>query len=220
MKQISLILSTFSFAAANIVAPTLVPSTSPALAQTAGCGSGWSNTALKYLSLVGSRQFRVACDEHDVCYDTFGKSKQDCDKAFHNRMLGICARDHNTIVGIPARRLCNGRADAYYTGVLKGGQDKYDKAQAAARPSTRFKPSFYSRVGMNPPGIIYLWPSPGDGGKTDVWCDVPNHSMYARNIDGIGRAIGVDSLEAVKGTAKYWSQPCTDDIFRQSRIQR
>lgn len=36
MKQISVILSTFSFAAANIVAPTLIPSASPVLAQTAG----------------------------------------------------------------------------------------------------------------------------------------------------------------------------------------
>jgi Group XII secretory phospholipase A2 precursor (PLA2G12) len=230
MKQISLILSTFSFAAANIVAPTLVPGTSPVLAQTAGCGSGWSNIIINRAApalpiggadiAIASRQFRVACDEHDACYETFGKAKQDCENAFHNRMLGICARDHNTILGRPLKIRCNGRADAFYAAVRNFGSDAYDKAQAAARPSTRFKPGFYSRVGMNPPGIIYLWPSPWDGAKTDVWCDVPNHSMYARNIDGIGRAIGVNSLEAVKGTAKYWSQPCTDDIFRQSRIQR
>jgi len=135
MKQIFLVLSTFSFVTATIASPVLVSNTSPVLAQTAGCGSGWGNTALKYLSPVGSRQFRVACDDHDVCYDTFGKSKQECDKAFHNRMLGICARDHNTWFGRLLKIACNGRADAYYTGVLEWGQDKYNAAQAAARPS-------------------------------------------------------------------------------------
>lgn len=103
------------------------------MAQTAGCGSGKSNTALKYMSPVGSRQFRVACDEHDACYDTLGKSKNDCDRAFHNRMLGICARDHNTWFGKPLKIACNGRADAYYWAVRKYGQDAYDAAQKQAR---------------------------------------------------------------------------------------
>jgi hypothetical protein len=115
-----------------LCSPVIFSVTPSAIAQSAGCGSGWSNTALKYLSPVGSRQFRVACDEHDVCYDTFGKSRQECDKAFHNRMLGICARNHNTIIGRPLKVACNGRADAYYTGVLEGGRDKYNKAQASA----------------------------------------------------------------------------------------
>jgi hypothetical protein len=115
-----------------LCSPVIFSVSPSAIAQSAGCGSGWSNTALKYLSPVGSRQFRVACDEHDVCYDTFGKSRQECDKAFHNRMLGICARNHNTIIGRPLKVACNGRADAYYTGVLEGGKDKYNKAQANA----------------------------------------------------------------------------------------
>ncbi len=135
MKKIPLFLSTFSFVSAAIASPIPSLGTSPVLAQTSGCGSGWSNTALKVLSPVGSRQFRVACNEHDTCYDTFGKSKQECDKAFHNRMLGTCGRDHNTWAGRFLKIACNGRADAYYTGVSEGGQDKYDKAQGAATPS-------------------------------------------------------------------------------------
>jgi hypothetical protein len=232
MKQISPILFAFSFVTTSIFIPTLVPNTSPVLAQTAGCGSGWSNIIINRAApamgitganiAIAGRKFRVACDEHDTCYDTYGKSKQDCEKAFHNRMLGICARDHNTIAarlsGI--RGACNARADAFYTAVTNFGSDAYNKAQAQARPSTRLKPGFYSRVGMNPPGIVYLWPSPWDGGKTDVWCDVPNHAMYARNLNNIGSAIGVNSLETVKNSAKYWSQPCTDDVFQQSRVQR
>lgn len=147
MKQISPILFAFSFVTTIIFVPTLVPSTSPVLAQTAGCGSGWSNIIINRAApamgitganiAIAGRQFRVACDEHDACYDTYGKSKQDCDKAFHNRMLGICARDHNTIAarlsGI--RGACNARADAFYTAVTNFGSDAYDKAQAAVKPS-------------------------------------------------------------------------------------
>ena len=50
-------------------------------------------------------------------------------------MLGICARGHKTIIERPLKIVCNGRADAYYTGVLEGGKDKYNKAQASASKS-------------------------------------------------------------------------------------
>jgi hypothetical protein len=122
-----------------LCSPVVFSSASSAVAQTAGCGSGWSNTALKVLTPIASNQFRVACNEHDACYDTFGKAKQECDKAFHNRMLGICARDHNTILGRPLKIACNGRADGYYNGVRQGAQDAYDKAQAAATSDAQQK---------------------------------------------------------------------------------
>ena len=76
-----------------------------------------------------TRQFAVACTEHDACYDILGKSKGDCDKAFHNRMLGICSRDHNTWFGRPLKIACNGRADAFYSAVNRLGQDAYNKSQ-------------------------------------------------------------------------------------------
>ena len=132
MKPISSLLSTFSFISASI-ASVLIFDTSPVLAQSDGCGSGSTVSILSIFSPVGSRQFRVACNEHDDCYDTFGKSKQECDKAFHKRMLGTCARDHNTILGRPLKIACNGRADAYYTGVMELAQGAYDRAQTAAR---------------------------------------------------------------------------------------
>lgn len=135
MKHISLFFSTFSFVSTAIAGSGLNFDTLPVLAQTAGCGSGWNNTAAKVLTPIASNQFRVACDEHDVCYDTYGKSKQGCDKSFHNRMLGICASDHNTILGRPLRIACNGRADAYYAAVRDHGSDAYNRAQAAAKPS-------------------------------------------------------------------------------------
>jgi hypothetical protein len=119
-----------------LLSPVLVFDNSSAVAQTSGCGSGSSWYLLRIGSPIAANQFRVACNEHDACYDTYGKSKQECDKAFHNRMLGICARDHNTWFGRPLKIACNGRADVYYTGVLEHAQDAYDKAQAAAKPSS------------------------------------------------------------------------------------
>ena len=108
---------------------------SSAIAQTSGCGSGTSFYLLRVMTPISARQFEVACNEHDACYDTYGKSKEECDKAFHNRMLGICARDHNTIVGRPLRIACNGRADAFYRAVLEYGMDSYNQGQAAAKPA-------------------------------------------------------------------------------------
>jgi hypothetical protein len=128
-------LKTSAFSSFYLIAATgLLNFSSPAVAErTAGCGSGSSAYLLEILSPVGSNQFRVACDEHDDCYDTLGKSRQECDNAFHNRMLGICARDHNTWFGKGLKAACNGRADAYYAGVKKRGEEAYDKAQTAAK---------------------------------------------------------------------------------------
>lgn len=136
-----------SFAASSLVgigiAPLLSLNTSPVLAQTAGCGSGWSNTIINRAApalpigavdvTIAGRQFRVACDEHDACYDTFGSSKQECDRAFRSRTLGICARDHNTILGTPLRLACERRAAAFYTAVSQFGQSAYDDAQRSSR---------------------------------------------------------------------------------------
>lgn len=149
MKRISSLFSALSFITAAFTSG-LSFNNLPAMAQTAGCGSGSSVYLLRILSPVGSNQFRVACNEHDACYDTFGKSQQDCDKAFHNRMLGTCARDHNTIFGRPLKIACNGRADAYYAAVRDHGGDAYRKAQASAKAGD----GLY-KIGNNPP-IYYL----------------------------------------------------------------
>jgi Domain of unknown function (DUF4751)/Group XII secretory phospholipase A2 precursor (PLA2G12) len=117
-----------------LLSPALLFDNSSAVAKSSGCGSGSSWYLLRIGSPVAANQFRVACNEHDACYDTFGKSKQECDRAFHNKMLSTCARDHNTLFGRPLKIACNGRADAYYTGVLENAQDAYDKAQEAAKP--------------------------------------------------------------------------------------
>jgi hypothetical protein len=123
---------------------------SSATAQTSGCGSGRSWYLLRVMTPISAKQFKVACNEHDACYDIYGKSKEECDKAFHNRMLGICARDHNTIVGRPLRIACNGRADAFYRAVLEYGRDSYNQGQAAAKPAPGSLASLHSSCSGDP----------------------------------------------------------------------
>lgn len=180
MKRISPLFSVFSFISAAL-ASGLSFDNLPAVAQTAGCGSGSSVILLKILSPVGSNQFRAACNEHDTCYDTFGKSQQECDKAFHNRMLGICARDHNTIVGRPLRIACNGRADAYYAAVRNHGGDAYRKAQASAKAGD----GLY-KIGNNPP-IYHLY----GNGRSACW---------VRTAQGVEQRGGWGSVRVVGGS--------------------
>lgn len=115
-------------------------------AQPAGCGSGSSYYLAQIMTPIAANQFKVACDEHDICYDTLGKSQQECDKAFHSRMLGICASDHNTILGKPLKIACNGRADAFYVAVRDHGEDAYKNAQDNARRKSQPSQIVYSLV--------------------------------------------------------------------------
>ena len=104
-----------------------------AYAQTSGCGSGRSWWAVRVFTPVSQKQFRVACNQHDQCYDTYGKSKQECDKAFELKMRDTCKRDHNTFLGSPLREKCLNIADAYYSAALKHGGPAYRDAQAKAK---------------------------------------------------------------------------------------
>jgi hypothetical protein len=178
-----------------VITPVLTFKPKPATAQTAGCGSGASVYLLKILSPVGSRQFRVACNEHDTCYDTFGKSQQECDKAFHNRMLGICASDHNTILGRPLRIACNGRADAYYAGVRDNGADAYRKAQASAKAGD----GLY-KIGNNPP-IYYLY----GNGRLACWIRTPQ-GVEQRGGWGRVRVVSTSLSDLIRG--REYSDRC------------
>jgi hypothetical protein len=79
--------------------------------------------------------FRPSCDNHDRCYGTLGKSKSECDKQFHNELLGVCGRTFRTIITRPLRGVCNKVADVYYTAVLESGNagTAYNKAQRHAQ---------------------------------------------------------------------------------------
>ncbi|HMQ17009.1 MAG TPA: phospholipase A2 [Phycisphaerae bacterium] len=65
--------------------------------------------------------FRPACQRHDLCYGTCGKSRQTCDTEFLNDMLAACAGDP----------YCEFWAWRYYRAVVKYGHDGYCETQKA-----------------------------------------------------------------------------------------
>jgi V8-like Glu-specific endopeptidase len=175
-------------------------------------------------------QVHIGCQVRDV-YPDQGVIHTDCDngQGGSGGPIFIWQNNQPIIVAINAAEVRGRSQVSFFTQNYTPGQGNIGVPtlafgtairEASYRTNSgRFKPGFYSRVGMNPPGIIYFWPSPWDGGRTDVWCNVPNHSMYARNLNNIGSAMQVSNLAAVQNTAKYWSQACSDDVFRHSRVQ-
>ena len=64
-----------------------------------------------------------ACETHDSCYSTCGKSKEQCDKQLGKDVLDICLQGGGTNFA------CNFYATGYYVGVKWKGQPAYQSAQ-------------------------------------------------------------------------------------------
>ena len=89
---------------------------------------GCSAPILRNKPMVGI-DFEKACNGHDQCYGTIGKTKAQCDQEFKNDMLNICkSYDLNT------RATCEDFAQLYYWGVdlTPEAQGAYDAAQRTA----------------------------------------------------------------------------------------
>ncbi len=70
--------------------------------------------------------FTSACQNHDNCYGTCGKSKAECDQQFLDDMLAICEAKYFSQHG------CNNTAYIYHGAVNNHGQGPYDQAQKDA----------------------------------------------------------------------------------------
>ncbi|MBK9127945.1 MAG: hypothetical protein IPM13_09105 [Phycisphaerales bacterium] len=72
--------------------------------------------------------FTEACNQHDRCDGTPGKTKQECDDELYSDMLKVCSsyEDPNT------RARCNRWAETYYVAVLRVGGPAYRGAQQEA----------------------------------------------------------------------------------------
>lgn len=71
--------------------------------------------------------FTPACNNHDLCYDTCGTSRDTCDAAFHQDMLDICAAGFAE--GSGARRRCEVLAYIYWQVVARFGQQFFDRGR-------------------------------------------------------------------------------------------
>ena len=76
----------------------------------------------------GGFDFKPGCDEHDRCYSTLGKTKQECDNEFLRDLLRICISYPRS----DQRDGCFAWAKRYYDGVRKWGGGAYFDAQREA----------------------------------------------------------------------------------------
>eukprot|EP01130_Rhizamoeba_saxonica_P012626 TRINITY_DN5357_c0_g1_i1.p1 TRINITY_DN5357_c0_g1~~TRINITY_DN5357_c0_g1_i1.p1 ORF type:complete len:158 (-),score=9.61 TRINITY_DN5357_c0_g1_i1:27-440(-) len=85
-----------------------------------GCGSGG-------LRIQDNFGFTSTCNTHDMCYDTCGNLKSDCDETFLTDMLQICASQ------IPsARSECQSTAKMFHLATQGFGCQTYKKSQSKA----------------------------------------------------------------------------------------
>ncbi|KAA3664292.1 MAG: hypothetical protein DWQ04_06525 [Chloroflexi bacterium] len=90
---------------------------------------------------IDSAKFYKACEEHDDCYETLGKSKEECDRAFYNNLKEECDRAFNTLLEVACNGQCKTAALAYFLAVKQAGGDAYRKAQEQARENANIADS-------------------------------------------------------------------------------
>lgn len=91
-----------------------------------GCGTA----SFPVSGQIGNVNVTPACHNHDRCYDTCNKVKDNCDTTFKDEMLAICAagnpKDSTALAD------CIQTADVYYRAVAAFGDQPYEAAQNAA----------------------------------------------------------------------------------------
>ncbi|XP_044071432.1 group XIIB secretory phospholipase A2-like protein isoform X5 [Siniperca chuatsi] len=89
------------------------------------------STAADMLDL-GIPAMTKCCNQLDVCYDTCGRSKYDCDSKFRSCLHGICS-DLNKSLGFVSKvQACESVADTLYNTVWTLGCRPYMNSQRAA----------------------------------------------------------------------------------------
>ncbi len=94
------------------------------------CGSGWNEPWIR--DRYGNADFTEPCRTHDRCYDTCGRTKDDCDSEFHAGMRERCRRAYPSQWHVIQRRACLETANTYYSAVHRMGGDAYRAAQRAS----------------------------------------------------------------------------------------
>ncbi|MGD2084673.1 MAG: phospholipase A2 [Candidatus Aminicenantes bacterium] len=72
--------------------------------------------------------FKEACNNHDKCYSTQGKSKKNCDDQFRKDMDREC----NKKKGI-GHKVCKATSSVYHNAVKYGGNGAYNRAQGNSK---------------------------------------------------------------------------------------
>ena len=93
------------------------------LPESNGCGS--------YGLKIHSLWHTPCCDEHDKCYSTCGKSRNDCDSEFKKCMFRQCKK-YDAKKAKKQRDDCEGQAQMFFTGTRSLGCQAYLDSQKEA----------------------------------------------------------------------------------------
>lgn len=96
-----------------------------------GCGSGWNTDVVR--DEFWDVSFRKPCENHDLCYETCGVTKEECDVTFHNEMKSVCEDTFPDDIDALQKMACLAAADLYYEGVSTAGEGAFSDAQAVCR---------------------------------------------------------------------------------------
>lgn len=91
------------------------------------CGTSWHERWVR--DRWGRADFTGACRNHDRCYETCGRSKDDCDHAFHGDLRAACRRGYRSYLQRPLLRTCLELANTYHSAVHRMGGNAYRSAQ-------------------------------------------------------------------------------------------
>jgi len=75
--------------------------------------------------MVKGDEFTVCCNQHDLCYDTCGNKKSDCDLDFKKCMERVC-------LGVADKKGCQSKANTFFTGTVIFGCHSYQVSQQNA----------------------------------------------------------------------------------------
>ncbi|XP_044071429.1 group XIIB secretory phospholipase A2-like protein isoform X2 [Siniperca chuatsi] len=94
--------------------------------------NGCSSSLVGFQLDLGIPAMTKCCNQLDVCYDTCGRSKYDCDSKFRSCLHGICS-DLNKSLGFVSKvQACESVADTLYNTVWTLGCRPYMNSQRAA----------------------------------------------------------------------------------------
>ena len=96
-----------------------------------GCGSGWNTDVVR--DEFWDVSFREPCEHHDICYETCGVTKEDCDDTFYDELKSVCEDTYPDESEIDKKSACLGAALLYYEGVRNAGEDAFGEAQENCR---------------------------------------------------------------------------------------
>ena len=106
------------------------------IAQLGNCGSAkWQRLAVR--DSWGGANFAPSCAEHDTCYATIGKTKEECDNQFRESLRQECESTYNSAWHVVQRTGCLEMANTYHSAVNRFGGDAYRSAQREAQRSNQ-----------------------------------------------------------------------------------